>query len=353
MESSKCTAIILLGLLAIQAVLSQPQSQCMQDLAQNEDFMRCSQSFASLEQEMQTSGAAQSGDVAQIYAAFCTPEGKAGLKCLMDFIFECPEVEAAMQMGGTMDFKEMMKQGGIDVFCEMTTSNCRPKMEACSAKMNQTSMMGPGMGDGMMEPGAGTPPPGMGPEMGMGGAPYAATPYSMVPMQMMMVCGPMHEMLTCILDAMDECPNTAKYMEQMLEKMSEMQQQKGGPAMPSYSESKKYIMESCPGLPNDFQAKQKCIVTSLAQQGFQDCYKNVTDNKKKHCDVYFGGKECVMKHVGADCGDTYAKAMASAAPLFSVDIPSGCEAQVGGVSNLQASALTMIGAGALILLGRH
>ena len=50
-------------------------------------------------------------------------------------------------------------------------------------------MMGPGMGDGMMEPGAGTPPPGMGPEMGMGGAPYAATPYSMVPMQMMMVCG--------------------------------------------------------------------------------------------------------------------------------------------------------------------
>ena len=60
-----------------------------------------------------------------------------------------------------------------------------------------------------------------------------------------------------------------------------------------------------------------------------------------------------MKHVGADCGDTYAKAMASAAPLFSVDIPSGCEAQVGGVSNLQASALTMIGAGALILLGRH
>ena len=39
----------------------------------------------------------------------------------MDFIFECPEVEAAMQMGGTMDFKEMMKQGGIDVFCEMTT----------------------------------------------------------------------------------------------------------------------------------------------------------------------------------------------------------------------------------------
>ena len=60
----------------------------------------------------------------------------------------------------------------------------------------------------------------------------------------------MHEMLTCILDAMDECPNTAKYMEQMLEKMSEMQQQKGGPAMPSYSESKKYIMESCPGLPN-------------------------------------------------------------------------------------------------------
>ena len=34
----------------------------------------------------------------------------------------------------------------------------------------------------------------------------------------------------------------------------------------------------------DFQAKQKCIVTSLAQQGFQDCYKNVTDNKKKHCE---------------------------------------------------------------------
>ena len=63
---------LLPGLLAIQAVLSQPQSQCMQDLAQNEDFMRCSQSFASLVQEMQTSGAAQSGDVAQIYAAFCT-----------------------------------------------------------------------------------------------------------------------------------------------------------------------------------------------------------------------------------------------------------------------------------------
>ena len=60
----------------------------------------------------------------------------------------------------------------------------------------------------------------------------------------------MHAMLTCIMEAMDECPKTAQYMEDMLEKMSTMQQDQGGPPMPSYTESKKYIMESCPGLPN-------------------------------------------------------------------------------------------------------
>ena len=59
----------------------------------------------------------------------------------------------------------------------------------------------------------------------------------------------MHDMLSCILGVTDECPKTAQYMEDMLEKMSEMLEQQGGPAMPSYAESKKYIMESCPSLP--------------------------------------------------------------------------------------------------------
>ena len=68
--------------------------------------------------------------------------------------------------------------------------------------------------------------------------------------------------------------------------------------------------------------------------------------------VYFGGKQCVLKYVGGDCGDNYANAIANASPLFSVDIPSDCEKPVGGVSNLQASVLTMIGATALLLLGR-
>lgn len=248
-----------------------------------------------------------------------------------------------------------MKQGGIDVFCELSTSeNCRPKLEACSSKMNGTSM-GPVMGGGMMPGmgGAGTPSPGMGPGMEMGGSYQPATPYNMMPMQMMMVCGPMHEMLTCILDAMDECPKTAKYMEEMLEKMSTMQQEEGAPRMPSYAESKKYIMESCPSLPNDFQAKQTCIATSMAKQEFQECYTNVTDSKKNNCDLYFGGKDCVLTYVGADCGDTYASAIASASPLFSADIPSGCEEQTGGVSSLQVSVLTLIGATSLLLLGHY
>ena len=60
----------------------------------------------------------------------------------------------------------------------------------------------------------------------------------------------------------------------------------------------------------------------------------------------------MMTYVGADCGETYASAIASASPLFSADIPSDCEKQVGGVSNLQASVLTMIGATSLLLLGR-
>ena len=60
---------------------------------------------------------------------------------------------------------------------------------------------------------------------------------------------PMNDLLTCIIGVTDECPKTAKFMEEMLMKMSEIQKQQGGPAMPSYAESKKYIMESCPSLP--------------------------------------------------------------------------------------------------------
>ena len=59
----------------------------------------------------------------------------------------------------------------------------------------------------------------------------------------------MHDMLTCIMGAMDECPKTAQYMEEMLMKMSEIQKQQGGPMMPSFADSKKYIIESCPSLP--------------------------------------------------------------------------------------------------------
>ena len=58
----------------------------------------------------------------------------------------------------------------------------------------------------------------------------------------------------------------------------------------------------------------------------------------------------MMEHVGMDCGGAYADAIATAAPLFSFDIPSGCDGPVGGVSNLEASVMTMIGAAALLLL---
>ena len=55
----------------------QQQGGCMQDLAQNEDFMRCTQSFGAMMQEMAASAAAsgaESGppDVGKMYAAFCT-----------------------------------------------------------------------------------------------------------------------------------------------------------------------------------------------------------------------------------------------------------------------------------------
>ena len=56
-------------------------------------------------------------------------------------------------------------------------------------------------------------------------------------------------MLTCIIGAMDQCPKTAVYMEEILEKMSAKSNEQGGPDMPTYAESRKYILESCPKLP--------------------------------------------------------------------------------------------------------
>ena len=77
-----------------------------------------------------------------------------------------------------------------------STENCRPKLQACSGKMNESSliqgmeeggMMMPGYeGAGTPPPDMGAPPPGMGSEMEMGSPP---TPYNMVPMQMAIVCG--------------------------------------------------------------------------------------------------------------------------------------------------------------------
>ena len=44
------------------------------------------------------------------------------MACLMGFISECPELQATMEMGGGLDLTEMMKQGGIEVMCELFTS---------------------------------------------------------------------------------------------------------------------------------------------------------------------------------------------------------------------------------------
>ena len=53
-----------------------------------------------------------------------------------------------------------------------------------------------------------------------------------------------------------------------------------------------------------------------------------------------------------DCGEAYAQAIGTDAPLFNIHIPSGCDEPTGGVSSHKASVTTMIGATALLLLGR-
>lgn len=333
--------LLIIGILSVQDARAQ-SSGCMQNLAQDEGFMRCTQGFTAIMQEMQGMSNSGTMDPKQMYASFCSPEGKSALKCLMDFVVRCPEVQSAMAMGGEggLDLDEIMSHGGIDVFCEITTSDCQPVMERCMPKLNSSfNMMGPDS-----SPASPTP------------YPYSSTgptPYSMIPAQMGVICGPMNDMITCILNAMDQCPSTAAYMETMLEKWSDVnqKQQPGAPDMPTFAESKAYILDTCPSLPEDFNSKQQCILMSVGQPDFSACYKNVTDHKKTNCDLYFGGKECVMTHVGTDCGKPYAEALVTASPLFSKEIPSNCE-PVGGVSNLQASLITMIVAGILCLLGR-
>ena len=49
-----------------------------------------------------------------------------------------------------------------------------------------------------------------------------------------------------------------------------------------------------------------------------------------------------------DCGEAYADAITNAAPLFI----GGCDGPEGGANSHEASVMTMIGATALILLGR-
>ena len=57
-----------------------------------------------------------------------------------------------------------------------------------------------------------------------------------------------------------------------------------------------------------------------------------------------------MKYVEPACGKEYAEALVDASHLFSEEIPSNCE--VSGVSTLQASVMTLIAAGSLLILGR-
>ena len=57
-----------------------------------------------------------------------------------------------------------------------------------------------------------------------------------------------------------------------------------------------------------------------------------------------------MEHVGKDCGKSYAEVIVHASPYFSLEIPSNCEKSVNGVNRIQASVLTMIGAGFLVYL---
>lgn len=342
MDTLKCLCFLLIGILHFQK--SSAQSACVQNLAQNEDFMRCTQSFMGIMQEMQGAGAAGSmSDPAQMYSVFCSPEGKAAMQCLMNFVFECPEVKESMAMGGDMglDFSAIMSKGGIDVFCELMTGGCAPILAKCTNQSMDSMMGGEG---GMMMGGDSEPRNKRG-----SAAPYSGpTPYSVLPTQMASICGPMREMLTCIIGAMDQCPKTAVYMEEILEKMSAKSNEQGGPDMPTYAESRKYILESCPKLPEDFTSKQQCLSMSVGRPEFVACYQNVTDHKKTNCDLYFGGKKCLMMHVGEDCGEPYAKVMAQASPLFSKEIPSQCESgPAGGVSSLQASIITMIVAGIL------
>ena len=62
---------IISGILHFQK--SSAQSACVQNLAQNEDFMRCTQSFMGIMQEMQGAGAAGSmSDPEQMYSVFCS-----------------------------------------------------------------------------------------------------------------------------------------------------------------------------------------------------------------------------------------------------------------------------------------
>ena len=67
--------------------------------------------------------------------------------------------------------------------------------------------------------------------------------------------------------------------------------------------------------------------------------------------VYFGGKACLKKHIEPTCGKPYADALVEASHLFSEEIPGNCE-PVSGVSIMQASVLTLLAAGSLLILGR-
>ncbi|XP_045201145.2 uncharacterized protein LOC123554849 [Mercenaria mercenaria] len=310
-----CIAIICLPRVA--------EAGCAQDVGKSQGFTQCVMGYS-----MFMSNAASSmdpNDPNAMMTIMCSKEGKAAMKCVLDYVKTCPDLMTSGDTAVMLKSLEAFDQfGGLEGYCNSMSGPCTAVQQCLSSQRmeDDNSPM-----------------------------PSQPSPFSIILTAVKMICGPVKGMFDCFKDVGDQCKDLENNIKNMMD-VSRSNAPEGYPS-PTYDQAKSFAMNECPKLPSDFSTNT-CVKNTVSTDEFLNCYANVTVNYpdsdvETSCDAYRAGHKCISMTVGKKCGAKYTNAFVKVTPLFLKTVPSNCklESTTSSSSLVQMSSFAAFAALAL------
>lgn len=256
-----------------------------------------------------------------IFEVICSDEGQAAFQCMLGFMKKCPEIMSAgngtenpmagLQNIPGFDIEMFMKEGGMAGVCAMLVGPCS-KVKDCiftpqAVKVKRETMA-------------------------------STSYYIMFHAESSQMCGEKKEQMTCMLEALDHCPDSVKSQVEAEFENALKISMPDAYGVVSFDDTKTFMQEECPKMPQGF-AEDTCTKSILTSQNFTECNENVTAKyyKSRDCDVYELSKECIMDNLVPKCGEEKAMVFARNIHMIFPGIPDDCAGNISGGDVKQTS----------------